>query len=327
MLSGIVGEGAAQTSYRVRQITESIIVVEAEGTNCIVVQGSDRLAVVDTGPGPEAAAAILSAVESVFGRTDVAFVVSTHCHWDHVDGNQVFDDAKIIAHSQCPAAMVRAFNDRRQISAEPESSEAPPPPPPGVTLPTPDGAGAARTVGSASEDQQMQSGLRERFSRVRLTLPSITFSERLTIDLGGRDLDLVAYGGGHSASDILVVLAGDGVLISGDLFSRGQLPLVTGDGALDPARWVAALGALDEMPEIRTVIPGHGELMTADELRFFKRYVRWLVSETEVGQGGAADSLLQGPLSLKNLPGPRPYDLDLAAARSVHRANVEALVE
>ena len=327
-LSGVVSRSAAQTPLGVHRVTDSILVVDAEGTNSVVIEGSRSLAVIDTGPGPEAAEAILSAAASAYGRTDVGFVVSTHCHWDHVDGNQVFGDAVIIARSGCPAAMVRAFNDRRRISSEPEPSAAPPPPPPGVTLPPPDGAGPARAIGPMDEDQRMESGLKERFTSVRLTLPGITFSDRLTIDLGGRVLSLIAFGDGHSTSDILVVLPEDGVLISGDLFFRGQLPLVTGDGVPDPPRWMAALDLLDEMPKIRTVIPGHGELVTPEDLRFFARYLRWLASGTESAAGSeTADSLLEGSLSLKNLEEPWADGLDPHFAGSVHRANVEALVE
>jgi glyoxylase-like metal-dependent hydrolase (beta-lactamase superfamily II) len=325
-LSGLASEGPRQTPPGVKRINDSILVVNAEGTNSVVVKGSDRVAVIDAGPGPAAAETVLGAIEAVYGVADVRIVVSTHCHWDHVDGNQVFGDAVIIAHSSCPAAMARAFRDRRRLSSEPEPSAAPPPPPPGVTLPPPNGADTARVAGQTDEGQRMTSGLKARFASVRLSPPSITFTDEMTVDLGGRVLSLIAYGGGHSTSDILVALPDDGVLVSGDLFFHGQLPLITGDGVPEPSRWVVALERLAEVLEAQVVIPGHGELMTRDELRFCERYIRWLVAGVESAGDETVDSLLNGPLALKKLPRPWPHNLDPEVAVSVHRANVETLV-
>lgn len=309
-----------------RLIGDAVLVVDADGTNCVVIAGSDGLAVVDTGPGPHAAARVREAAEAVFGRTDVAFVVSTHCHWDHADGNQVFAGTPIIAHAACPDAMQRSFTDRTRLAAEPRpSSTPPPPPPPGTTLPPPEDGRRARAV--PGEDERMDASMRARFAEVRLALPQLTFSDRMTVDLGDRTLQLISYGSGHSTSDILVVVPEERLLISGDLFFHRQLPLVTGDGVPDPARWIAALDELHELGAIRAVIPGHGEKVTPAELSFFERYVRWLVAGVDPGRRGEAttESLLSGALGFEHLPGPAP-DLDPEVAARIHRANVAALV-
>ncbi|MEX1310644.1 MAG: MBL fold metallo-hydrolase [Candidatus Sulfomarinibacteraceae bacterium] len=316
-------------SAECRRVGDTILVVDAEGTNCVVIAGSDGLVVIDTGPGPAAATLVKEAAANAFGRSDVAFVISTHCHWDHVDGNQVFAGVPIVAQASCPEAMERAFADRSRLSADPGPAAAPPPPPPGTTLPPPAGAGPARTVGPAGEGERMGAALRDRFAEVRLTLPRITFNDTLTLDLGDRSLRLIAYGGGHSSSDTLIVVPEEGLLVSGDLFFHGELPLVTGDGNPEPERWMTALDALDDHPEIRTVIPGHGEPVTPEELLFFKRYIRWLVSQTGPaisGDPASADSMLRGALSDENLPAPKT-ELDPEIAATIHRANVTALVE
>jgi len=82
-----------------------------------------------------------------------------------------------------------------------------------------------------------------------LTWPTVTFSDRLTIDLGGDRGDLVlAYcGRGHTAGDIVGWVAKQRVLFAGDLV-EAQAALYTGDafhadwsaGTLDK---VAAFGA------------------------------------------------------------------------------------
>ncbi len=90
-----------------------------------------------------------------------------------------------------------------------------------------------------------------------LTWPTVTFSDRMTIQLGGSRGELVlAYAGrGHTAGDIVAWLPGQRILFAGDLV-EAQAALYTGDayhadwasGTLDA---VAALGA-------QTLVGGRG---------------------------------------------------------------------
>ena len=90
-----------------------------------------------------------------------------------------------------------------------------------------------------------------------LTWPTLTFSDRLTIDLGGERGDLVLQycGRGHTEGDIVAWLPRQGILFAGDLV-EAEAALYTGDafhrewatGTLDR---VAALGA-------QTLVGGRG---------------------------------------------------------------------
>jgi glyoxylase-like metal-dependent hydrolase (beta-lactamase superfamily II) len=64
-----------------------------------------------------------------------------------------------------------------------------------------------------------------------LTWPTVTFSDRLTIDLGGNrgELELRYCGRGHTAGDIVAWLPRARVLFAGDLV-EAQAALYTGDG-------------------------------------------------------------------------------------------------
>jgi glyoxylase-like metal-dependent hydrolase (beta-lactamase superfamily II) len=169
----------------------------------------------------------------------------------------------------------------------------------------------------------MAARLRERFAAVELTLPTSTFDGRRTIELGDRNLELIAWGGGHSACDVLAVVPEEGLLASGDLFVHGQLPLVTGDGTPEPDAWLAALDALGGFDEIDVIVPGHGELIEPAELGFFGSYLRWLVAATESAPATAPDAALPPELSVEHAPGPMPALGPTAEA--IHRANVAAL--
>ncbi len=104
-----------------------------------------------------------------------------------------------------------------------------------------------------------------------LTRPTATFSERVTIDLGGNRGDLVlAYcGRGHTAGDIVAWLPREKILFAGDLV-ESEAALYTGDafhrdwstGTLDR---VAALGADQLVGGRGRVARGSGEVQAAIE--------------------------------------------------------------
>jgi glyoxylase-like metal-dependent hydrolase (beta-lactamase superfamily II) len=80
-----------------------------------------------------------------------------------------------------------------------------------------------------------------------LTRPTVTFSERMTVDLGGRRVELLHLGRGHTEGDAVAWLPEERVLFAGDLV-EAQAALYTGDAI--HREWmsttldrVAALGA------------------------------------------------------------------------------------
>src|SRR5215207_7658520 len=101
----------------------------------------------------------------------------------------------------------------------------------------------------ASEFARMPRLFRDPASIPGLTWPTITFSDRLTIDLGGDRGDLVLQycGRGHTAGDIVGWLPRQRILFAGDLV-EAQAALYTGDafhtdwatGTLDAVRGLGA---------------------------------------------------------------------------------------
>ena len=70
----------------------------ATGSNNVVIIGDRAVLVVDTGTSPAAARAFLDDLKLVTTKP-VRYVVNTHFHYDHADGNQVYaGKADIIAH-------------------------------------------------------------------------------------------------------------------------------------------------------------------------------------------------------------------------------------
>jgi cyclase len=102
-----------------------------------------------------------------------------------------------------------------------------------------------------------------------LRLPDVTYRDRVTIDLGGRTVD-VFHRPGHSGSDALVRVPDAKILFTGDLFSKRSIP------GLNYARtdeWIATLDALLRDYPDWTFVPGHGPVAKALDVRFFRDYL------------------------------------------------------
>src|SRR5882672_6152530 len=68
------------------------------GANLVVVVNQDDVLIVDTGTSPAAARAFVADIKLLTDKP-VRYVVNTHWHYDHTDGNSIFGpEVQIIAH-------------------------------------------------------------------------------------------------------------------------------------------------------------------------------------------------------------------------------------
>ena len=107
-------------------------------------------------------------------------------------------------------------------------------------------------------------------------LPRVTFSDRLAVHLGGKVVETRHYGYGHTKTDALLYFPARKVLHTGDMFVSG-FPFMDyssgGSGVAWPHTLAAALRDLD----FDTVIPGHGPVMTREDLVKWKNSLDMLV--------------------------------------------------
>ncbi|HEY9039006.1 MAG TPA: quinoprotein relay system zinc metallohydrolase 2 [Roseovarius sp.] len=180
------------------------------------VIGSRSVAVIDTGGSRSVGEQVYRAIRR---ETDlpIRHVVLTHMHPDHVLGASVFADAgaEIIGHARLPGAL----NDRAENYLDAFGERI----------------GDSAFIGTA------------------VVRPTTGVSERLTIDLGGRALDLRAWRTAHSTTDITVHDRQSGVLFTGDLVVDVQTPSL--DGSL--TGWQAILAEMVAL-DLSRIVPGHG---------------------------------------------------------------------
>ncbi len=127
------------------------------------------------------------------------------------------------------------------------------------------------------------------WGEVRLTLPTVTFPDRMTLHAAGLRMELVHVGPAHTTNDVVVWLPERGVLFAGDVVSNGVTPFClmgSVSGSLRTIERLRSFGAT-------TIVPGHGPVGGPELLDDTSRYLRWL-------QALAADGIAAGlpPLEL-----------------------------
>ena len=133
--------------------------------------------------------------------------------------------------------------------------------------------------------QDMQSEY-ERFPRLfqnfesvpGLTWPTLVFDDKVTLHLGGLEVQVMHPGPGHTKGDTVVWVPGEKVLFSGDLVEFGAA-CYTGDAQL--AEWPATLDALAALGAEK-LVPGRGPALDTpqkvqDGLKYTRDFVTTLL--------------------------------------------------
>jgi 2-keto-4-pentenoate hydratase/2-oxohepta-3-ene-1,7-dioic acid hydratase in catechol pathway/glyoxylase-like metal-dependent hydrolase (beta-lactamase superfamily II) len=115
------------------------------------------------------------------------------------------------------------------------------------------------------------------FSGITLRNADQTFDHDLSIDIGGRQVELLDLGPAHTAADTVVHVPRAGVLFAGDLLFIGCTPIVW---AGPIANWVAACDTMIAL-DAPTVVPGHGPITDPDGIRAVRGYLVHVSEQAE----------------------------------------------
>jgi cyclase len=101
--------------------------------------------------------------------------------------------------------------------------------------------------------------------------PNVTFKDGLTFYAGGQAVRLVHYPLAHTDGDTAVFLEGGQVVHMGDMFFNGIFPFMDVAHGGDIESWIKHLDTvLGGLPEGAKIIPGHGPLGGAADLKAFR---------------------------------------------------------
>ena len=265
-------------AFRFERVADGVYFATATGSmvtggNNVAIVGSRDVLVVDTGTTPAAARAFLDDLKLVTTRP-VRFVVNTHYHYDHTDGNQVYaGTAEIIAHDYVKTALQTID----VLHTEPYQTSQLVNVPARIT----DLQGQIAGERDAEKRKALQDQLAvaqrgwEELKEIRITPPTSTFARTRVIELGGREVRLLFLGRGHTNGDTFVYLPKERVVATGDEM-ESQVAYM---GSAQFDEWVATLDALKKLDFV-TVLPGHGAAFTdRTKITAFQGYLRDLVTQ------------------------------------------------
>lgn len=227
--------------------------------NIYLVIGRERAALIDSGLG------IGDLRTEVVGLTSLpCMVLNTHYHWDHIGANSRFDESSIheleadlVAQEPRMGAIRKAM---RHAMRKP----------------------AARAILPPSFDPAAY--------RVRTRPATRVLHDNGLIDLGDRTLR-VLHVPGHSPGHVAYLDEANGMLFTGDTAYQG--PVYACFEGSDPAVLVESAKRLTTLPDVRTICPGHDEIITEEGwLGEFAACVEAAVSGE--AEGKARDGFIKG---------------------------------
>jgi glyoxylase-like metal-dependent hydrolase (beta-lactamase superfamily II) len=115
------------------------------------------------------------------------------------------------------------------------------------------------------------------FSGITLRNADHTFDGDLTIEVGGRQINLLNLGPAHTAADSVVHVPDAGVLFGGDLLFIGCTPIVW---AGPIANWIRACDVMIAM-DAPIVVPGHGPVTDPNGIRAVRGYLAHVAHQAE----------------------------------------------
>jgi len=239
-------------TYKFEKIAEGVYYATGGlGSNNVLIVNDQDLLLVDDGTTPAAARAFLDDVK-IITKKPVRYVVNTHFHYDHTDGNSVFGPAvQIIAHEFVRTAIATFDVLNREPFITSQKTAVP-------------ARIDALTKQIATEKDPQKKALlqkdlatarttQDQLKEIKPTPPNVTYSSTLVLYSGSHEIQLLFLGRGHTGGDTVVFLPRERIVCTGDLM-ESRLAYM-GDAFFD--EWVATLEALKKL-DFTLVLPGHG---------------------------------------------------------------------
>ncbi|MEU4847146.1 MBL fold metallo-hydrolase [Streptomyces gilvosporeus] len=110
------------------------------------------------------------------------------------------------------------------------------------------------------------------YGDIRLTPPTVTFTDELSVHVGGIEVRLLHPGIAHTPGDTVVWLPEQRIVFTGDLVFHGGTPFVFMGSLSGSLRALELLRSLDAA----TVVPGHGPVTGPEVYDGIERYLRYV---------------------------------------------------
>jgi glyoxylase-like metal-dependent hydrolase (beta-lactamase superfamily II) len=287
--------------------------------NAMVIVDEEGVLVVDTHSRPSSARSLIAEIRQVTDRP-VRYVVNTHFHWDHAQGNAAYPSAfpkeVTLVSSEATRDNLAKLGMSRlkdQVAQAPKDIAARK----ARLAETKDAAGKAALE---QEIRDLEANLAE-ISTLGVTLPDLTFDRSLVLHRKNRDILLLFLGRGHTNGDVVVYLPKERVVATGDLL-HGWLPYM---GDSYPTEWVTTLDAVARL-DFEKIVGGHGGVQSKAHLKAFRDYLADLVAEVKAARQ-RGETLAQAKVSVAAALKPKHASLSEGRFDGSVGANIEKVFQ
>jgi len=253
VVTDLFGWDMKNPSITTERISDNLHVLFGNGGNILVSIGENGVLLVDD-QMPEAKNVILRAIRKLGGRS-VDYVINTHWHFDHAEGNNAFGPS---------GAQIIAQENSRYMMLNPQP----------INL---------SFVVYPQQPYPLEA------------VPEITYKNSMNLHLNGDRIELYHFGHAHTTGDSAVYLRDSNVLHMGDVFNMSGPPFIDADngGSIDGIIQFCE-EVLKVVNDETIVVPGHGPISTTQDIQTYidMLVVVWDRIRSQIDEGKNLEEIL-----------------------------------
>jgi cyclase len=222
-----------------REISPGIYVeTDQRGANYGAILSNEGAIIIDTPIVPKQAVAFRDDLRKITNSKPFLYIINTDHHRGHIVGNQFFMPTPVVAHDIAWKHMKGYGDNFKQ-----------------------------RVIDSFKKEPEIQA----QFTSIQIIVPKITFSHRLDIVRGGRDLRIIKIGG-HTAATSVIWMPNERILFVGDAVWVDQHPYMA---QANSKEWLDGLTYIRKF-KADQIVPGRGPVCGREATERMSEYIRYM---------------------------------------------------
>lgn len=260
---------AIDTLINVSNIRNNTILITFGSDAITAINTNEGIVVIDAGISTELTSKIKKVIEKKFQSNNFKYLINTHYHPDHYGGNCVFEEAEIIGHENGIDEIIEQWKDPFKVTNrikkiineyELQLQEAE--------------MGTQQWIEYFTQKIRYSYALKDAQNNTKFLQPTLAFEDSLHINLGGINFEMIFFGKCHSNSDILIFIPELKILFTGDLVFKYGRPSIINSQLEDKEKCIRAVKWIEKrILNIETIISGHGEILTVDDIISFNKKI------------------------------------------------------
>jgi cyclase len=281
-----VADGVYLAIARVRRMINS--------SSVIFVNSRDVL-VVDSQAQPSATTSLISQIRKDITTKPIQFLVNTHFHDDHIQGNSAYRSpgATVDFIASAPTAALMASQAQARLRATLA----------GIPADVEQARGLSSKATSAPEkafwDEQVRQyeAFEAEMKDFSLVLPTVTFARSHVIKDREHDLHIEFHGRAHTAGDVVVFCPQKRVVATGDMIFGG-LPYLRD---AYPRSWPGTIDSVARL-DFDRILPAHGPVIQRNRMVNLRNFIEEITARVEAGkQAGQSLEELKKLITVESL--------------------------